>query len=190
MKKKVVLALIATGLMAMPIHAESLGRFEGSTGNIDILGYTIASSDGADYFVALYSYENTKDESNAPWLDYLFTAYQDGVELESGYIYDYKYEDYKSADTKVRPGATLKFYEIFQLASDSPVDVEVGEMFNLDNVSPVVYTFDLSGDVTASTEQGSENDELMASSGGTDLSDLIARIADLEERVSALENKE
>lgn len=185
MKKKLLIGMMAAAvMMAMPVQAESLARFEGDSGNIDILGYSTTSSGNDQYLVALFSYENTKDESNAPWLDFMIKAYQDGVELERGYIYEYTYEDFKSEDTNVRPGATLKFFELFELTSDSPVDVEVSETFSFDDKPAAECTFDLSSEASDQAEAPAD-----AAPADDAIAALEQRIADLEQRVSALENQ-
>ena len=182
MKKKMLIGMLAAAvMMAMPVQAESLARFEGDSGNIDILGYSTTSSGNDQYLVALFSYENTKDESNAPWLDFMIKAYQDGVELERGYIYEYTYEDFKSEDTNVRPGATLKFFELFELESDSPVDIEVSEAFSFDNKAPAEYSYSEPMVEAEAPADAAPADDAIAA--------LEQRIADLEQRVSALESQ-
>ena len=165
MKKKMLIGMLAAAvMMAMPVQAESLARFEGDSGNIDILGYSTTSSGNDQYLVAL--------------------AYQDGVELERGYIYEYTYEDFKSEDTNVRPGATLKFFELFELTSDSPVDVEVSETFSFDDKPAAECTFDLSSEASDQAEAPAD-----AAPADDAIAALEQRIADLEQRVSALENQ-
>ena len=134
MKKFFIPAIALSFLMATTVLADPYATLETSDGNVSIVGFTTAEdSDGAACFVALLEYENKKEESNSPLFEFSIKAYQDGVELDSGYIYNYSFENYKDSDTNVRPGSTLKYFQIFKLEGNSPVDVEVAPMFNFDN---------------------------------------------------------
>ena len=139
----VPLTIIMSLLFSVAVFAEPLATLNVDKGDVSIVGFTTTENDGKDYFVALLEYTNKSDESDSPWLNISVNAFQDGVELESGYIYDFSYENYKSDDTKVRPGGTLKFFKIYELAGDSPVDVEVSSMFDFTDNQHIEYTFDL-----------------------------------------------
>ena len=196
MKKQILLGTALFSLaFSLTSFADPLATLETEKGNVSIVGFTTATdSDGNNCFVGLFEYENTTDESNAPWLDYAFYAYQDGIELEHAYIYNFSYEDFKSSDTNVRPGATLKFYELFLLTGDGPVDVEVSETFNFDNTSPIEYTFDLSDIQFSTPEKTDDSDDSVADApAGSSLEDKVKeleiKIAELEERINMLEGE-
>ena len=129
--------------MSVVTYAEPLATLDTDDCTVNIVGYTTTESEGKNIFVALLEYTNKESESNAPWSEVVANAYQNGIQLESTWVYKYTFEDYKDADVKVRPGSTLKFYKMFEMTDDSPVDVEVSPIFNLDRVH-AEYTFDIS----------------------------------------------
>ena len=190
MKKFLIPAIALSFLMATTVLADPYATLETIDGNVSIVGFTTAEdSDGAACFVALLEYENKKEESNSPLFEFSIKAYQDGVELDSGYIYNYSFENYKDSDTNVRPGSTLKYFQIFKLEGNSPVDVEVAPMFNFDN-QHAEYTFDLSEEMIPENTGGSSETETGGSSTVADkIAELEQRIAELEQRVDELEKK-
>lgn len=139
----ILTTIIFCFLFSSAAFAEPLATLDTDDGIVNIVGYTTTEDEGTPVFVALLEYTNTSDESKAPGYNYVANAFQDGIELESAYMYDYEYDDYKTDTTKVRPNSTLKYYKSFKLSNNSPVDVEIAPIFSWDN-EHAEYTFDLS----------------------------------------------
>ena len=192
MKKLLFPLMIASiFIFAVSAHAEPLDTLTTEDGNVSIIGFTTAEdNDGNPCFVALLQYENTTNESAAPFLLFNEKAYQDGIELESAYIYNFSYENFKSSDTNVRPGGTLNYYELFKIDSGSPVDLEVAPMFDFDHVH-IEYTFDLAEEIIpASLSLDDGSNETGTSTVAQKIAELELKVAELEKRVSELENRE
>ena len=101
-------------------------------------------------------------------------------------MYTYKPEGFERDDTKVRPGGTLPFYELYELRNtSSPIEMEVSELFAFGG-QPADCVMSL-GDVRT----GSEVDYTVSAVPSTDntASDLLERIEALERRVAELEAK-
>ena len=145
-------------LYSITVFAEPLATLDTKNGIVNIVGYTTTEDEGNPVFVVLLEYTNTSDESKSPDLSYVTNAFQDGIELDSAYMYDYEYGDYKTDETKVRPNTTLKFYKSFKLSNNNPVDVEVEPLFSWDN-EHAEYTFDLSENVTIEEEPEADTDD-------------------------------
>ena len=149
----VLLTFVVSVLFSSIVFADTLATLDTDKGIVNIVGYTTTQDDGEDVFVALLEYTNLSDESTAPWGTFNVNAYQNGIELEKAYMYNYEYEDFKDNSTKVRPDSALKYYEAFKMSDNSPVDVEVSELFSW-NGNHAEYTFDMGGnnetDITSS----------------------------------------
>ena len=183
-----LVTIVMTLLFSVAVFAEPYATLDTDDAIINIVGYTTTKYDGKDLFVALLEYTNMSDDSASPWLTYMVNAYQNGLQLESGYAYGYEYEDFKSADTKVRPNSTLKYFELFELTDNSPVDVEVAPTFNFEKVH-AEHTFDLSGGETleASAEENSE--EVSEEVTNTDGEDWEAKYNKLLKKYKKLKKK-
>ena len=181
--------VVMTLLISSVVFADPLATLDTKEGTVDIVGYTIDKDDGKDIFVGLFEYTNTSDESKSPDYDFMFYAYQDGIELEQHYNSEYVYKKYKPDDTKVRPGSTVKFYELFEMPGNGSVDVEVKEFFSLDN-KQAEYTFDLSND--KSMDVSSDNESSVDSSD-TDweakYNKLLKKYKKLEKKYKKLKSK-
>ena len=188
MIKKIGFAVFAASMMiSSVVLAEPIDTLTTEEGNVSIIGFTTAQDgDGGSCFVALLEYTNKTSESDSPLFNYSITAFQDGIELETGYIYDYSYENYKDAGTKIRPDSTLNFYKIFKLDGNSPVVLEVAPMFNFDDTH-IEYTFDLSQEMIPDSAPSEEaKSDAGTSMVAEKIAELEQRIADLEARVTAL----
>lgn len=192
MKRGILLALALTTAFAVPAFADSYAELSTDNGVVNILGCETYSNDEGDFVYIFASFENTKSESAAPYDDFYIKAYQDGIELDSGYVYsgEYEPEGYKERDTSVRPGATLSYYVIFTLDNtESPIDVEISEFWD-DGAAEC--TLSLAGDVAKAgeNEYAAETTDMIAEDMSLDeniIATLTARIDELERRVAALE---
>ena len=182
--KKSLLALFLATLVTAPVLAEPLARIESEDGNINIVGFTTETKDNQNYFIGLFEFENTTEESAAPLYDFQIDAFQDGIELEMKSIPRYEYQDFKNLDTKVRPGSTLRFYKIFAITSQSPVDVEIGNGYG-DKAVNAEYTFDLNAEILP--EFTEESEDTQTQTPFEMLQELQRRVDNLERRISDLE---
>ena len=190
--KRIILSLLCSALLisTSTVFADPLATLETEEGKVNIVGFTTTEDDGKPIFVALLEYENLKNESKSPDFEYSVTAYQDGVELEHTYIYNFSLDGYKDDGTRVRPGSVLSYYELFELESNDPVDIEVAPIFNFDSVH-AEYTFDLLDEIVpASTtaEETVNQDTSAASSVAQKISELEQKINELEQRIEVLES--
>lgn len=186
MKKK-LLMLTAVFALASSItaFADSYARLESDYGNIDILGCETYSNDDGDFVFVFAQFENTTDESSYTD-DYLYMqVFQDGLELDHGYVYSGEYapEGYHEYDTKVRPGASILYYNTFELSNTTdPIEIEISEFMSGNKEECVL---DLDGEVVENEEAEYTADEASVSR----LAQLEEKIAELEERIEALENR-
>ena len=190
-KKSLLLAAIAAGLMSMTALADSYAHLESSNGIIDILGTELCEKDGQNYLVILAQYENTTSESTTPTNNTLITVYQHGIEMETGYIFGYKPpEGYFDFTTKVRHGATMNFYKIYELTDGTaPVDIELDAYW--DGVT-AECTLPLNSELEAASDnQYTAGDLTEAAPNPYEerIAALEALVADLTARIEALESK-
>ena len=145
MKKKILTSvLIASFVFSCysTAYGESFAHLECKDGMIDVVGYEVNESENA-LFVIL-EFNNTTSESCSPLFQFNIMAYQDGIELDSTYS-SYKPEGCKDSDTKIKPGAVLRYSTCYELSGSSAVDIEVEPMFNFDDLK-AECSFDLSVD--------------------------------------------
>jgi hypothetical protein len=146
MKKKIfaISLVTALSLSSVPVFAaDSLAHLKTKEGIIDVVGYEVKDNENTLFVIC--EYQNTTDESCSPLFQFNITAYQDGIELDSSYS-SYDPEGCKSSSTKIKPGATLKYAECYELSGSSDVEVEITPIFNFDN-ELAECTLDLSNEV-------------------------------------------
>ena len=192
--------ILLIGLLAClachPVWAESYAALETDDGKVDVVGCETYSYEGKNYVYILLNYENRKQESAAPWLEYSVYTYQDGIQLESAYFSRYAPEGYYDNDTNARPGSILPFYMIYQLRNTtSPVEVEVKESLSWnDETAECILELPAAGQNTQTNPEngnaGSAESTGEASGNtkeGPEESELSRRLTELEERVRQLE---
>lgn len=93
----------------------------------------------------LYVYfemKNGSDENYA--FDYTFTttAFQNGVELETDYIYNCDEEE--NGSKEIQPGTTIKLAEVFELSDNiSTVTLEVAPLIDFSNTKLLTFNIEL-----------------------------------------------
>ena len=93
----------------------------------------------------LYVYfemKNGSDENYA--FDYTFTttAFQNGVELETDYIYNCDEEE--NGSKEIQPGTTIKVAEVFELSDNiSTVTLEVAPLIDFSNTKLLTFNIEL-----------------------------------------------
>lgn len=196
MKKTILFPLVLTIAFTTTIYADPYAELDTDKGVLDILGCETYSNDDGDFVYVFAQYENKTDESAYPDTDFFVKAYQDGIELDYGYVYTGEYvpEGYKDSMTSVRPGATIKFYTIFTLDNtESPIDVEVKDW----DEGFADCTLSLTGDVAEASENIYASEPTETGTETVDettldeniIATLTERIDELERRVAALEAK-
>lgn len=119
-----------------------------ASGAVKVGEYTIEIKDAfktTDYegnpaIVVTYNWTNNSDETTSAMVTFLEKAFQDGIQLETAFLYDVDGYDPDPYMADIRPGASLDVQQAFVLRSASPVEVEVNELFGFSE--PVTKTFD------------------------------------------------
>lgn len=134
---------------ATPIPSSNSNKLKinGTTKEVNVEGFGITmqyayteSKNGKNYLIVVFSAKNNTDSSSSFGLTINIDAYQNGVELDTGYIYGIE----TNSSTKFRPGATIEGREIFELTSTTAqVEIELNKLWNFTNAKPTVYTIDI-----------------------------------------------
>ena len=122
-------------------------KINGTTKEVNVEGFGITmqfayteSKNGKNYLIVVFSAKNNTDNSSSFGLTINIDAYQNGVELDTGYIYGVE----TNSSTKFRPGAIIEGKAIFELASTTAqVEIELNKLWNFTSAKPTVYTIDL-----------------------------------------------
>lgn len=98
----------------------------------------LTNYNGEEVFAVFYNFTNNSEDTISATSALFVKAFQDGVELDTGYLADADLPEDKAgtygADYKdVRPGTTIECYEEFVLTSTSDVEVEVTEFMSFDD---------------------------------------------------------
>ncbi len=96
--------------------------------------------EGKPAIVVTYAWTNNSENTTSAMVSLIEKAFQDGVQLESAILYDVDGYDPNPYMADIRPGVTLDVQRAFVLKSDSPVEVEVNELFGF--ADPAAKTFD------------------------------------------------
>ena len=102
-------------------------------------------SDGNPAVVITYSWTNNSSETTSPFASISTAVFQNGVGMQSAFIYDDSVYDSSAYMTDVRPGTTIDVQEAFSLQdTTSPIEVEVSEWLSSDEAQNIAYMeFDL-----------------------------------------------
>lgn len=119
------------------------------TDNGDLGAYHVAIKEaafGKDYenksmIVVDYDFTNNSDSDTAALYAINMKAFQNGIQLETAIVMDNKVYDAGVAQKEIKPGVTLeKCQSAFVLSDNSPVTVEMTEIFSFDD-KKLVKTF-------------------------------------------------
>ena len=122
---KKLIALTITGIMLLtPLSAfafEPITAFEGDEWSTTIDGIQLVKDhDGNDAVAFIMTYTNTGSEPKSPLSTMMYSAYQDGKELEDTYAdSDNKVEVEGDSYTEVFDGASIQFAEYYILQSNN-----------------------------------------------------------------------
>ena len=102
-------------------------------------------SDGNPAVVITYSWTNNSTETTSPASSLSTAVFQNGVGMESAFIWDESVYDSSAYTTDVRPGTTIDVQEAFALQDTaSPIEVEISEWLSFDEPQNIAYMeFDL-----------------------------------------------
>lgn len=76
-----------------------------------------------------FEFTNTSDEETSAWMESYTYAFQDGVELETAYVWDDTDAD-RMYDTDIAPGETAVCAVCYGLRSDSPVELSISDLWD------------------------------------------------------------
>lgn len=86
--------------------------------------------DGNPIIIVNYDFTNNSEETMSPLVGVYVKAFQDGIELERGFVIDTAVCDVGIEQKDIKPGATLAGCQIpFVLTGESPVEIEVSDIF-------------------------------------------------------------
>ena len=87
--------------------------------------------EGKDMVVINYDFTNNSEDTMSALVGIYMQAFQDGVQLDTAMVLDDSVYDAGIAQKDIKPGTTLEGCQnAFVLTSDSPVEIEVSDMFN------------------------------------------------------------
>lgn len=117
------------------VENESVGLpSEGDVGayRVALTGYAFNTDyDGNNIVVVTYDFTNNSEETISPLVCIYIQAFQNGIELEHGFVMDTAVCDVGIEQKDVKPGATLTGCQTcFVLTSESPVEIEVSDIFS------------------------------------------------------------
>lgn len=107
---------------------------EGEVSNyyISLTGCSFGNDyDGNPIIVVNYDFTNNGEEATSALVGIYMQAFQDGVELDTAFVMDSSVYDAGIAQKDIKPGTTLENCQsAYVLTSDSPVEIEVSDIFN------------------------------------------------------------
>lgn len=90
--------------------------------------------------IITYSWTNNSGETTSPMLSISTAVFQDGIGMDSAFIYDDPAYDGGMYSTDVRPGTTVDVQEAFELSNTtSPIEVEITEAFSWNTPEEIAY---------------------------------------------------
>lgn len=96
--------------------------------------------EGKAAIVITYTWTNNSDDTTSAMVSLMEKAFQDGVQLESAILYDVDGYDPSPYMMEIRPGVSLDVQQAFVMKSNSPIEVEVSDLFGF--ADPATKTFD------------------------------------------------
>ena len=108
---------------------------------VEIKSATVTQDyDGNPAVIITYSWTNNSSETTSPMLSISTAVFQDGISMDTAFIYDDPTYDGDMYTTDVRPGTTVDVQEAFELSNTtSPIEVEITEAFSWDEPTEIAY---------------------------------------------------
>ena len=86
--------------------------------------------EGNKTVVVTYDFTNNSEEAISAIAALYIQAFQDGIELETAFVMDDSAYNAETSMKDIKPGVTLEdCQDVFVLTSDSPIEIEVSELF-------------------------------------------------------------
>lgn len=137
--------------LAARVAAEQMARTKKTgeyllSGNYDKyfvgLKDVLVQGSGSDrVLVLVFDFSHSSDEAEMFLLAADIKVFQDGVELEDAYFIDHPSSG--NSIKEIKKGATLEVAEGFKLASNSPIEIEMNELWNFSGRKPDALTMNL-----------------------------------------------
>ena len=88
--------------------------------------------DGKPALAVTFTWTNNSEETLSAWDVWQFYAYQDGIQVDTTWVFDNPDVTLDDKDsTRIRPGTSLTFQKVFSLFNDvSDVEVEVEQWYD------------------------------------------------------------
>lgn len=108
---------------------------------VEIKSATVTQDyEGNPAVIITYSWTNNSSETTSPMLSISTAVFQDGVGMDTAFIYDDPAYDSGMYSTDVRPGTTIDVQEAFELNNTtSPIEVEITEAFSWNTPEEIAY---------------------------------------------------
>lgn len=108
---------------------------------VEIKSATVTQDyEGNPAVIITYSWTNNSSETTSSMLSISTAVFQDGVGMDTAFIYDDPAYDSGMYSTDVRPGTTIDVQEAFELNNTtSPIEVEITEAFSWDTPEEIAY---------------------------------------------------
>lgn len=111
--------------------AGALGTYDVQIGGFEL----ITDYDGAPAILVEFAFTNNSEENASAMINLSYTAYQNGIELDSAFVIDSNIYNGEDLMKEIQPGASLTVKVPFALNSESaPVEFEISESFSFDDV--------------------------------------------------------
>lgn len=112
---------------------------------VEIKGATLAEDyEGNPAIVFTYAWTNNSEKTTSAMVTILERAFQDGVELDSAFMWDSPAYSGENNSKEVRPGTTVDIQKAYTLTSYNTVEFELSEAFSWSDAK-VAMNFDLTG---------------------------------------------
>ena len=95
-------------------------------------------SNGKKILIVTYSFTNNSSENASFAWNIDDNAFQNGIELERGFVYGYDGYDSGSSSRNIQPGKSMDIQEAYELRDDSKVEIQLGLIFS-DEISDKFY---------------------------------------------------
>ena len=107
------------------------GEFDGFAIDIEEAVLT-QDGDGNPALAVTFTWTNNSEETLSAWDVWQFYAYQDGIQVDTTWVFDNPDVTLDDKDTtRIRPGTSLTFQKVFSLFNDvSDVEVEVEQWYD------------------------------------------------------------
>ena len=182
----VLLSFVFSAVTFAEENGEYFAHYECENFEVNVLGCDMVNADDGDFVFIYNQFINKKSESAAPFGNVSTKVFQDGIELESGYVNSRVFtpDGYEDDMTSIRPNASVNYYECYKLRNtSSPIELEIGELFSF-NSTPSECVLELDGGSV-------DPDEVSYVSGeptevSSKYTELEARVAELEKLVEEL----